>query len=68
MINFHFFLYGILFYSKSLPYKSALGNAEKFKGGKLQSPKNLKKTYFFVFSGAHNFPPLNFSAFLRALL
>ena len=34
----------------------ALSNAEKFKGGKFQAPKNLKKTDFFVFSGAHNSP------------
>ena len=27
-----------------------------------------EKMDFFVFSGAYNFPPLNFSAFLRALL
>ena len=65
---FNCFLYGILFHSKSLPYKSALRNAEKFKGGKLQAPKNLKKPDFFVFWGADNFPPLNFSTFLRALL
>ena len=41
---------------------------EKFKGGKLQTTKKFKKTDFFVFSGAHNFPPLNFSVFLRVLL
>ena len=46
---FIFFLFGILFYSKSLPHRSALRNAEKFKGGELQVPKNLKKIDFFFF-------------------
>ena len=31
-------LYGILFYDKSLPYKSTLGSAKKLKGGKLRAP------------------------------
>ena len=57
------------FYVSLYPlYAPPSGNADKFKGGKLQAPKNLKKPDFFVFSGAHNCPPLNFSAFLRALL
>ena len=39
-------------------FKRALRNADKFKRGKLQAPKNLKKMDFFVFSGAYNLPPL----------
>ena len=52
-----FFFYGILFYLKSLPYKSALRNDENLKGGKLQAPKNLKKMDFFVFLGVLTCPP-----------
>ena len=48
-----------MFYSKSLPYKSALRNAENFKGGEVTGPPKVKKTDFFGFSRAHNFPPLN---------
>ena len=60
-------LYGILFNQKSLPYKSAFRNAEKFKGGgSYRPPKKRKKIIFLRFLGACNSPPLNFSAFLRA--
>ena len=62
------FLNGILLYSKSLPYESALRIAEKFEGGKLWAPQKLKKIIFLRFLGAHNSPPSNFSAILRALL
>ena len=67
IIFFYFFLNGILLHSKSLLYESALRIAEKFKGGKLWAPQKLKKSNFLTFFGAHNFPPLNFSAILRAL-
>ena len=40
-------LYGILVYSKSLPYKSTLRFVEKFKGEKLRAPQKTKKWSFF---------------------
>ena len=46
-----FFLNGILLYSKSLPYESALRIAEKFEGGSDQPPKNWKKSIFWWFLG-----------------
>ena len=45
-------LCGILFDSKSLPYKSTLRNAKKFKGGSYRPPKKGKKSIFLRFLGA----------------
>ena len=62
-----FVLNGILFYSNSLPFESALRIAKNFKGGSYGPPKIIQKLIFFNFWGADNFPPSNFSANLRAL-
>ena len=58
-------LYGILFCSKSLLYKSTLNFVEKLKGGNLSAPKIFKICNFFIFWGARKFPPFNFLTILR---
>ena len=42
-------LYRIIFYSKSLPYKSTFKIMKILKGRKLGVPKKLKKTDFIIF-------------------
>ena len=58
---FYLHLYGILFYSKSLPYKSALRNIKKNQGGKVWvPPKNEEILLFNILGGLWpmtSFPP-----------